>query len=620
MAFTPQFLDELRARLPVSGLVGRKVRLVRRGREHTGLCPFHNEKTPSFTVNDEKGFYHCFGCGAHGDVITFAMETEGLSFPEAIEKLAGEAGLQVPQSSPEERAREARQATLYEVVEHACAWFEAQLRGPAGRAGYEYLKGRGFSDEIISRYRLGFAPDGRGKLAAALQAHGIEQAQLVEAGLVKLPDGAKGYGSAPRDYFFNRVIFPIGDRRGRIIAFGGRILDDGQPKYLNSPDTPLFHKGRVLYGWAAAREAARDAGTVIVTEGYTDVIALARSGFAHAVAPLGTALTEEQLVELWRMADEPILCFDGDNAGQRAAFRAAERALPLLKPGKSVRFAVLPTGEDPDSLIAGQGARAMAALLQRARPLVDVIWDMELTQGRIDTPEQRAALERRLNARVAEIAERGVQYQYQQEFRTRLRALFAPPGRSGQSYRRGSNYKKDSNWAGSGRQGAGSAQDRPIGLHMRGDLSALRQQQECILAALLINHPEIIDDTIEGLGDISLQSKALDRMLREILNQAVKSPELDSPSLQRHLHDTGFADQLGMVLSPRVYRQASFAAPGALPEEAASALQEILAWHRNARLAPERVAAERNLAGDMTEANSDRLLGIVREQDNSGGF
>jgi DNA primase len=617
MAFPPQFLDELRARLSVSELVGRKVRLVRKGREHSGLCPFHNEKTPSFTVNDEKGFFHCFGCGAHGDVIGFAMETEVLSFPEAIERLAGEAGLEVPRATPEERAREVRRATLYDVVEHACAWFEAQLRSPEGRAGYDYLRHRGFSDAVIARHRLGYAPDGRGRLTAALKAQGIERGQLVEAGLIKLPEGANGVRGEPRDYFFNRVIFPIGDRRGRIIAFGGRILGDGQPKYLNSPDTPLFHKGRVLYGWADAREAARDAGTVIVTEGYTDVIALARAGFGHSVAPLGTALTEEQIVELWRMADEPVLCFDGDNAGQRAAFRAANRALPLLKPGKSLRFVVLPAGEDPDSLIAGQGPGAMAALLDRARPLVDIIWDMERAQGRIDTPEQRAALEGRLNARVAEIAERGVQFQYQQEFRGRLRELLQP-----RRHKTGRQWdpRKSGNRSKFGDYGSREEQTRAVGILPPGDLGALRRQQNFMLLALLINHPALIDGVVEALGDISLNSEPLDRMLREILNQTVNSPELDSPALQRHLHETGFADQLGMVLHPRVYRQASGAAPEAQPDEAANLLQDIIARNRSSRLEPDRVAAVQDLGGDMTEEKSNRLLGIVREQNNSGGL
>jgi DNA primase len=614
MAISPQFLDELRTRLAVSGLVGRRVRLVRKGREHTGLCPFHSEKTPSFTVNDDKGFYHCFGCGAHGDVISFVMESEGLSFPEAIEKLAGEAGLEVPRSTPEERVRDARRANLYEVVERACTWFESQLRSPEGRAGYDYLRGRGFDDAVIARHRLGFAPDRRGRLSAAMKAQGIDHTQLVEAGLIKLPEGAGAPKAEPRDYFFNRVIFPIGDRRGRIIAFGGRSLGDGKPKYLNSPDTPLFHKGRVLYGWAVAREAARETGTVIVTEGYTDVIALVGAGFANSVAPLGTALTEEQLVELWRIADEPVLCFDGDNAGQRAAFRAARRALPLLKPGKSLRFVTLPAGHDPDSLLADQGSAAMDARLRAARPLVDLIWTMELAQGRVDTPEQKAALESRLEQHVAEIGERGVQYQYRQEMRSRLRALFAPPAR------------RDIAWSSrAGRRGLptrphGSAERFGLaGTWPRGDMTALRRQQEYILLALLINHPGLVDGAIEGLSDISLQSETLDRMLREILNHAVRLPELDTPTLQRHLLETGFADQLGAVLNPRLYRQASFVAPEAGTSDAGAALQDILDRCRSAQMISDRVAAERELAGDMTETNSDRLLGIVREQTGSGG-
>ena len=396
MAFPPQFLDELRARLPVSEVVGRKVRLVRKGREHSGLCPFHNEKTPSFTVNDEKAFYHCFGCGQHGDVITFVMETEGLSFPEAVERLASQAGLQVPQSSPEERERAKVRNTLYDVVEQVCAWYEDNLRQTGGREALDYLRGRGFTEETIRTFRLGYSPDGRGRLLQAMEAKGIRKDQLVEAGLIKLPEG----GGDPRDYFFNRVMFPISDGRGRVIAFGGRILGDGQPKYLNSPETPLFHKGRNLYNFAMAREASRDLGTVIVAEGYTDVIALAQAGLPNAVAPLGTAVTEEQIGLLWRVADEPVLCFDGDTAGERAALRAAERALPLLKPGKTLRFMGLPAGEDPDSLVQSRGADGFRHIMGSARQLADVIWQTESSASPHDTPERRADLERRINGRI----------------------------------------------------------------------------------------------------------------------------------------------------------------------------------------------------------------------------
>jgi DNA primase len=336
MAFPPRFLEDLRGRVSISDVVGRRVRLIRKGRgEATGLCPFHNEKTPSFTVSEDKGFFHCFGCGAHGDVIGFVMRSEGLEFPQAIEKLAGEAGMQVPRETPEERERAERQATLGGAVELAAKYFEQQLRASAGKAGLDYLKRRGLSDDTMRRFRLGFAPDSRHGLKAALEKAAIPEAIALEAGLlIKPDDGGHAY-----DRFRGRVMFPILDRRGQAIAFGGRILDQGEPKYLNSPETPLFHKGRVLYGLSHAQKTARETNEIIVVEGYMDVIALAQAGISNAVAPLGTALTEEQIALLWRVAQEPILCFDGDNAGQRAAARAADRAIPLLKPGLSLRFA-----------------------------------------------------------------------------------------------------------------------------------------------------------------------------------------------------------------------------------------------------------------------------------------
>ncbi len=392
MAFPPSFLDEIRSRVSLVSVIGRGVRLTKKGREHSGLCPFHNEKTPSFTVNEDKGFYHCFGCGAHGDVITFEMQTHRLSFPEAVERLAAEAGLEVPVQAPEERERAKQAASLYDVMEKACAFFERELRGPAGHVGFDYLRRRGLDEETISRFRLGFSPDGRTALKAALKQAGFSEAMAVEAGLLIAPEALGREGAESYDRFRGRVMFPITDRRGRIIAFGGRILGDGQPKYLNSPDTPLFHKGAVLYGLAQAREPAAQAGTVIVCEGYMDVIALARAGFAHAVAPLGTALTEGQIELLWRMAAEPIICLDGDAAGQRAAAKAAERALPLLKPGLSLRFATVPAPEDPDSLIQTQGSAAMQQILDRAQPLSDVLWHQELSRH----PHRHAGAPRRL--------------------------------------------------------------------------------------------------------------------------------------------------------------------------------------------------------------------------------
>ncbi|WIM12768.1 MAG: DNA primase DnaG [Enhydrobacter sp.] len=440
MAFPSGFLDELRARLSLSDIVGRKVALKRRsGAEFAGLCPFHNEKTPSFTVNDRKGFFHCFGCGEHGDAVGFVMKTEGLSFPEAVEKLAREAGLPVPRATPVERARAERAATLQEVVEAAARWFQKQLRLPVGRPGLDYLRGRGLGDETIDDFRLGFAPDSRDGLLAALKREGVPVDKIVEAGLAIQPEDQ---GREPYDRFRGRVMFTINDRRGRAIAFGGRVMGAGEPKYLNSPETPLFHKGANLYCLDRARVAAAGEQPVIVAEGYMDVIALHGAGFTGAVAPLGTALTEGQLGELWKLADEPCLCFDGDNAGRRAAQRAADRALPLLRPGKSLRFLALPAGEDPDSLIRSHGAQAIRRVLELARPLADLVWEME-TDGRpIDTPERQASLQSALQQRVEQIADPMVRRYYSQEMWNRLqrlreaeraawRSAGRPPGRAG---------------------------------------------------------------------------------------------------------------------------------------------------------------------------------------------
>src|SRR3954451_17852328 len=424
MAFPPGFLDELRSRISLADLVGRRVRLVRRGREHSGLSPFHNEKTPSFYVVEDKGFFHCFGCGVHGDAIGFVMRADNLDFIEAVERLAGEAGIAVPKATPQERERAQRQKTLLDALEAAAEFYEAQLWGPAGAQARDYLARRGLDAATIRQFRLGWAPQDRQSLRRALAAPGeFPEAMLSEAGLLRVPENGAAY-----DYFRGRVMFPIGDRAGRIIAFGGRAMGDEQPKYLNSPDTPVFEKGRILYGWAAARAAvARDQdAAVIVVEGYMDVIALHRAGFGGAVAPLGTALTEMQLHELWRLAPEPVLCFDGDPAGQRAALRALARALPLLTPGRSLRFAVLPAGEDPDSLIRGGAPGAFHQILAAACPLSEILWRTELNAGAIDTPERRADLERRVMAQAGLIADRTVQNEYRRFFRDRLFALGRP--------------------------------------------------------------------------------------------------------------------------------------------------------------------------------------------------
>src|SRR6266702_4060732 len=393
MRFLPQFLDELRARLPVSEVVGRRVKLKKAGREWKGLSPFNQEKTPSFTVNDQKGFFHDFSSGKHGDIFGFVMETEGLSFPEAVERLAGMAGLPVPAVSKEAEAREARRKTLHEVVELAAKFFEATLASRAGAKARGYLADRGLDPATQVKFRLGHAPPERFALKEHLGQAGIATEDMIEAGLLVAGDDIP----VPYDRFRDRIMFPIADLRGRVIAFGGRALEkDAQAKYLNSPETVLFHKGATLYNVAAARMAAHKGAPLIAVEGYTDVIAMVSVGFEATVAPLGTALTAEQLVLLWKMADEPTLCFDGDAAGRRAAYRAIDLALPLIKPGKSLKFASLPEGHDPDDLVRAGGREAINEIISAARPLAHALWMRETEAGSLETPERRAAFEARL--------------------------------------------------------------------------------------------------------------------------------------------------------------------------------------------------------------------------------
>ena len=594
MALPQQFLEALRANLPVSQIVGRRVKLVRRGHEFVGLCPFHSEKTPSFTVNDDKGFYHCFGCGAHGDTISFLMQADGDSFVEAARRLAEQAGLPLPTVSREQRAAEDHQLERLQILEEACRWYQGQLHSPAGRQALEYLTGRCLDQATVETFRLGYAPGGRGELARAMAKGGASEADLINVGLLKRPDD----GGRPRDYFFDRVVIPIADSRGRVIAFGGRSLGDRQPKYLNSPDNVLFHKGETLYNESRAKTSARSAGELLVVEGYMDVIALDWGGFPNAVAPLGTAVTERQLTRLWRLVDEPVMCFDGDAAGQRAALRAAERALPLLSAGKSLRFVTLTDGEDPDSLIRTRGAPAMSTMLARARPLVDLLWMAEKSQRQSDTPERRAALEKALRTRADTIADPQVRWEYQAEFRRRVSGL----------------------WARSGRSKRGPGRDRPprrepaLGLHTRGDVQAAQASQERALLALLIRQPWLLHHRAEDLNELHLRTPAYDQMLQRIREFFAVTQELDTAVLERHLISTGLEEGLRTVLSPLVYRQASFAAPGGAPEEAAKALDDILTRHRWEKLKADRVAAEQDLAQAWNDTNDTRLLRIVREE------
>jgi DNA primase len=397
MRFPPSVLDEIRARLPVSQVVSRKVALKRAGREFKGLSPFKQEKTPSFTVNDHKGFYHCFASGEHGDIFTFVMKTEGLSFPEAVDRLAQEAGVPLPEAAPRDKQAEDQRTRLYALLAASAEFFARQLAGPQGVTARRYLEKRGLGPEAIGRFGLGYAPNARAALKEHLAAAGYTAAEMAASGMLIAGDDIP----ISRDRFRHRIMFPIADPRGRTIAFGGRALDPDAPaKYLNSPETPLFHKGANLFNAHRARGPAHDKDQLIVVEGYMDVIALCEAGLAQSVAPLGTALTEQQIGLLWRMAPEPILCFDGDAAGRRAAFRAVETVLPLLKPGYSLQFAFLPDGLDPDDFVRQHGPQRLQDILaNRTRALFDVLIEREEQQGPpAVTPEQQAALGARLRA------------------------------------------------------------------------------------------------------------------------------------------------------------------------------------------------------------------------------
>ena len=487
MSLPPGFLDELRSRLTLSQVVGRKVTWDARKSnmakgDYWAPCPFHQEKSPSFHVDDRKGFYYCFGCHAKGDALTFVKETENLSFMEAVELLAREAGMVMPARDPQDVQRTDTRNQLTDVMEEAVKWFRLQLKTSAAAEARAYLAKRGLTEAAQDRWHLGFAPDTRQGLFQALTQKGIAAARVVEAGLCIQPED----GTAPYDRFRGRIIFPIRDGRGRAISLGGRAMDpNARAKYLNGPETPLFDKGRNLFNIGPAREAAGKGQPLIVAEGYMDVIALSEAGFTAAVAPLGTAITEDQLRLMWRVSDEPLIALDGDTAGIRAALRLVDLALPLLEAGKGLRFVLLPGGQDPDDLIKSQGAPAMKALLEAARPMVNLLWQRE-TEGKVfDSPERKAALDKTLRALIARIADPSIRSHYTEEIR-RLRAtLFGPavkPFRPWTPRTKGQKVEVDA-------QPLSSTRASSL---VRGDDATDEALREAVILAILITHPSLI--------------------------------------------------------------------------------------------------------------------------------
>ena len=593
MAFDSSFLDELRARIGLAELIGRRVPLKRRGQEWTGLCPFHKEKTPSFTVNEAKGFYHCFGCGAHGSALDFVIAVEGLSFPEAVERLAREAGMAVPAPTPAARVEAERRRGLVELMEAAAKWFEAQLAAGIGAEARRYLAGRGLDPETIRHFRLGFAPDRREALLGDMQARGFSEAQLIEAGLVRRPEeGGDAY-----DFFRDRIIFPITERQGRIVAFGGRALHEARAKYLNSPETAIFQKGRMLYNLADARAAAHEAGTVIVAEGYMDVLALHRAGLAHAVAPLGTALSEEQLRALWRLAPEPVLCFDGDVAGRRAAQRAAERALPLLEPGRSLGFVELPAGQDPDSLLAESGAGALTELLAAPVPLVEMIWRHAASDRRLDTPERRAGLRRDLGDLVGRIRHEVVRGYYRQHLAQAMARLFGTEALPGPAYLQ----------SGSGR--GRRMPQRPLPAHrgMAG-ADAVARRRESQIFALLFNHPKLLEEgqIFEEFAAFEFASPILDRLHGLLIEHVGSRQALDVAVLKHDLTDSALRHVIDGLTGLAAAKVASFG-------EAKAEWQRISKVHQLARLQAEKEALQAALTEDMSNETWQRFEAVRTE-------
>jgi DNA primase len=583
MRYGEGLLEEVRRRTDLVALVGRRVKLVRKGRVMWGCCPFHGEKSPSFKVENERRAYKCFGCGAGGDAFKWLMETEGLTFREAVERLAAEAGVELPRWSPEDEAREQKRKSLYEVVELAAQFYEAQLRAPEGREAREYLKGRGLDGASARQFRLGYAPSGHNALIAHLTAHNVTQDDMIAAGLARPAEE----GRPMRDFFFHRVMFPIADGRGRVIAFGARALEaDAKPKYINTGETALFSKGAQLYNFATARAAAIKSGTIIVAEGYMDVIALVRAGFAHAVAPLGTALTEDQLHLLWRTAPEPILAFDGDAAGLKAAHRAAHLALPHLKPGYSLRFAFLPAGEDPDSYIAQEGAGAMAVLLEAAQPLSRLLWRAETEGKDLSTPERRAGLERSLGEIVNRIADAKVADYYRRGFDQLVFENFkrrpaSPAPAAGRRFPSRPDVRPRPGTQEAVSQGALASALVRAGRAGKAQEIA-RHAKEMELGRFLVESPDIVLLEAETLAALELADPSLDRLRHELLNLAASGSSLEKTGVQTHFTRKGMADLLASFAgSPVDDPHAGF-------QRALSDLRELAGYRAEARRLLER--------------------------------
>jgi DNA primase len=595
MALPTGFMDELRTRTPLAAVIGRRVRLARSGKQWKGCCPFHGEKSPSFYVYDDG--YHCFGCGAHGDAITFVMQSQGLSFIEAVGQLAAEAGLEVPKPTPEAAEAERRRVDVVEVLDAVQAHYQRRLGLPEGRLARDYLLGRGLTEETIARFGLGWAGD-RGGLTAELGRQGIGIEQLADAGLIRRDEET----GRTFELFSQRVMFPIRERRGAIISFGGRILGSGQPKYVNGPETAVFSKRRNLYGLNLARDGVRNGGTLVVVEGYMDVIAAAQAGFTAVVAPLGTALTNEQLEELWRVSPCPVLCFDGDGAGIRAASRAMELALPMLTPERSLKFATLPSGDDPDSLVRKGGAPAFQAVLDTARSPSDALYDMMRAEAGDTTPEMRATLRTRLIEASARIGDKSLGAEYR---RVLLDRFFASRSRPGNG-RKWDKRRDVLSFAG----GSGQRFPRPLP-HQDNTV----RERGRILTAILLRHPGLLNDVAQAYDALPMDAPLA--RLRDAIEQWADSVEaageaLDSAGLMYHLTKSGFEQDVQRVLAETPMPLPVCASHKAMPAEAEEGWWHTFGFLNVGHLSEEVALAKADADRNLTPETERRLTALSR--------
>ncbi len=556
MAISPEFIEELRSRVTLSDLIGKRTKLVRKGQRMVGLCPFHNEKSPSFNVNDVEGFYHCFGCGVNGDAINFLRESDGLEFIEAVHRLAELAGMVVPRQTPVDAQKIERRKTLLDVLERTAHFYQSSMNSDRGQETRSYIAGRGLSDDLIKDFRLGYAP--KAGLRNVLHQHEIGDELIKTAGLM----GVSERDGSFYDYFRNRVMFPIENRQGQVIAFGARAFGDAKPKYLNSPEGPAFSKKTVLYGWRQARERVRRTLPLLIVEGYMDVIAVSGSGVAGALSPLGTALTEEQLQLVWKLHDEPVLCFDGDAAGQKAAARALERLIPLLEPGRSARFASLPEGMDPDDILKRYGPKGLQRVVASASGVVDALWAQKLSEYRLDDTRTqagaRAAFWQDMRQIVKTIKHNQTRQAFLDDLEFRITAMRAANTGSVEM----------------GLQRPGYNTNRP---------KTGRIVQYRAILALLISFPEAFTECAEGLSLLAFNDESLEEVKKAVIEHLIRDPDLDAGGLTHHLKDSGLSEHLDDIFCSDTIARLGMPLEQLTEEKARTMLLEAIARNRPRR-------------------------------------